>query len=151
MSFNLVIMLITCWYGNGTFRNVNNIVNKCYNFSCKHELYARVIFVHAIGGQLHSKISLNLWQHFSSTKLYSYMITWQAEHCGCFSEWLGCSVCLIVLLLTISHFTVHSVPIRDMVEEQQPVKVNRREADLQSAAEWHNDRLLKWRYLFITS
>jgi len=31
------------------------------------------------------------------------------------------SVCLIVLLLTISHFTVHSVPIRDMVEEQQPV------------------------------
>ena len=31
------------------------------------------------------------------------------------------SVCLIVLLLTISHFTVHSAPIRDMVEEQQPV------------------------------
>jgi len=39
------------------------------------------------------------------------------------------SVCLIVLLLTISHFTVHSVPIRDMVEEQQPVKVTRREAN----------------------
>jgi len=37
------------------------------------------------------------------------------------------SVCLIVLLLAISHFTVHSVPIRDMVEEQQPVKVTRRE------------------------
>jgi len=40
------------------------------------------------------------------------------------------SVCLIiVLLLTISHFTVHSVPIRDMVEEQQSVKVTRREAN----------------------
>ena len=37
------------------------------------------------------------------------------------------SVCLIVLLLAISHFTVHSVPIRDMVEEQQLVKVTRRE------------------------
>jgi len=37
------------------------------------------------------------------------------------------SVCLIVLLLTISHFTVYSVPIRDMVEEKQPVKVNRRD------------------------
>ena len=37
------------------------------------------------------------------------------------------SVCLIVLLLTISHFIVHSVPIRHMVEEQQPVKVTRRE------------------------
>ena len=42
------------------------------------------------------------------------------------------SVCLIVLLLTISHFTVHSVPIRDMVEEQQPVKVTRREASAAS-------------------
>ena len=39
---------------------------------------------------------------------------------------LKISVCLIVLLLTISHFAVHSVPIRDMVEEQQPVnkKIN---------------------------
>ena len=39
------------------------------------------------------------------------------------------SVFPIVLLLTISHFTVHSVPIRHMVEEQQPVKVTRREAN----------------------
>jgi len=39
------------------------------------------------------------------------------------------SVCLIVLLLTINHFTVHSVPIRDMVEEQQPVKVTRKKAN----------------------
>jgi len=31
------------------------------------------------------------------------------------------------ILLTISHFTVHSVPIRDMVEEQQPVMVTRKE------------------------
>ena len=40
------------------------------------------------------------------------------------------SVCLIVLLLTISHFTVHSVPIRHV--EQQPVKVARREANSDS-------------------
>ena len=39
------------------------------------------------------------------------------------------SVCL---LLTISHFTVHSVPIRHLVEEQQPVKVTRREANSDS-------------------
>ena len=32
------------------------------------------------------------------------------------------SLCLIVLLITISHFTVHSVPIRDMAEEHQPAK-----------------------------
>ena len=38
------------------------------------------------------------------------------------------SVCLIVVLLIISHFTVHSVPIRDMVEEQ-PVKVTKRETN----------------------
>jgi len=37
------------------------------------------------------------------------------------------SVCLTVLLLTISYYTVHSVPIRHVVEEQQPVKVTRRE------------------------
>ncbi|XP_065915453.1 bone morphogenetic protein 4-like [Dysidea avara] len=39
------------------------------------------------------------------------------------------SVCL---LLTISHFTAHSVPIRHLVEEQQPVKVTRREANSDS-------------------
>ena len=42
------------------------------------------------------------------------------------------SVCLIVLLLTISNFTVHSVPIRHMVEEQQPVQVTRREVNIDS-------------------
>ena len=40
------------------------------------------------------------------------------------------SVYLFVLLLTISYFTVHSVPIRYMVEEQQPVKVTKRETNL---------------------
>ena len=39
------------------------------------------------------------------------------------------SVYLILLLLTLSHFTVDSVPIRHMVEEQQPVKVTRKEAN----------------------
>jgi len=39
------------------------------------------------------------------------------------------SVCLIVLLLTIGNFTVHSVPIRDMVEEQQLMMVTRRKAN----------------------
>ena len=40
------------------------------------------------------------------------------------------SVYLFVLLLTISHFTVHSVPIRHMVEEHQSVKVIRRKTNL---------------------
>ena len=44
---------------------------------------------------------------------------------------MECSVYLIVLLLTISHFTVHSVPNRHIVaiEEQQPVKVTRRKVN----------------------
>jgi len=37
------------------------------------------------------------------------------------------SVYLVVILLTICYCTVHSVPIRHVVEKQQPVKVTRKE------------------------
>ena len=54
------------------------------------------------------------------------------------------SECLIVLLLTISHFTVHSVPIRDMVEEQQPVKVTKKDGKQDS--EYIHDSLIESKF-----